>query len=262
MDRSKDDLSLSDYTAKAIELLTNPKGFFIMVESGKIDWACHANDGAASIKDVMELDAAVAKAVEFAKKNPKDTFIIVTGDHETGGMSIGFAGTKYSTFFDKIGTQKGSFVKFNNDILTPYKSTHTKDNAKLEDLLPGINDFFGLDFSKLETTEKELLERSFVRSLKGELERAKQEDTYLLYGDYEPLTVTLTHIINQRAGIGWTTYSHTGVPVPTFAYGSGKELFDGYYDNTEIFKKLMQVMEIKAEVAAATYPGTTVISSR
>ena len=86
--------------------------------------------------------------------------------------------------------------------------------------------------------------------MKGEVERAPQESVYLLYGGYEPLTVTLTHLVNQYAGIGWTTYSHTGVPVPTYALGRSQSLFDGYYDNTELFSKLAAVMGVKLPAVA------------
>ncbi len=251
IDRASGDLSLTDYVVKGIELLYNPKGFFFAVESGKIDWACHANDAAASIGDTLEFDRAIAKAVEFQKAHPKDTLIIVTGDHETGGMSIGFAGTKYSTFFDKVSLQTGSYVAFNDKILTPYKKNHTLADGKLEDLIPAIQTWFGIDYAKLDDPSRELIQRAFVRSMKGELERAAQESVYNLYGGYEPLTVTLTHIANQAAGIGWTTYSHTGVPVPTYALGRGQALFDGYYDNTDIFKKLVLVMGVKTAAASA-----------
>ena len=105
---SKEHVTLAEYVAKGIELLDNPKGFFMMVEGGKIDWACHANDAAASIQDTLAFDDAVAVALAFYNKHPKETLIVVTGDHETGGMTIGFAGTKYSSFVDKIKSQKMS----------------------------------------------------------------------------------------------------------------------------------------------------------
>lgn len=242
MDRKADDLDLAAYTRKGIELLDGPQGFLMMVEGGKIDWACHANDGAASIKDTLAFDRAVAEAVRFAEAHPRDTLIVVTGDHETGGMSIGFAGTQYSTFFDKIAPQKGSFTAFGTAVLAPYKKTHDNTNANIADLVPSLEEYFGLKLADLTVVEKELLERSFLRSMKKEVERAVQEDVYLQYGGYDPLTVTLTHVLNQRAGIGWTTYSHTGVPVMTFAKGAGQELFGGYYDNTDIFFKLASAM--------------------
>ncbi len=245
IDRKPGDLSLADYVSKGIELLDNKKGFFLAVESGKIDWACHANDAAASIGDTVAFDAAVKVALDFMKKYPKDTLIVVTGDHETGGMSIGFAGTQYSTAFATVAAQKGSYIAFNETVLAPYKKNTKPADASLEDMYGPMADFFGLDFESLSATDMETLYRSFVRSMKGEVIKAPVENEYLLYGGYEPFTVTLTHLANQKAGIGWTTYSHTGVPVATFAAGAKANLFSGYYDNTAIFGKLASVMGIK-----------------
>ena len=64
MDAANGEWQLTDYVKKGIELLNNKKGFFLMTESGKIDWACHANDAAASIHDVLELSNAVETAVD------------------------------------------------------------------------------------------------------------------------------------------------------------------------------------------------------
>ncbi|MEG1637452.1 MAG: alkaline phosphatase, partial [Cellulosilyticaceae bacterium] len=52
-------------------------------------------------------------------------------------------------------------------------------------------------------------------------------------------------ILNNKAGIGWTSYAHTGVPVPVYAMGAGAEVFNGSYDNTDIFKKLVEICELK-----------------
>ena len=98
LDRAEEEWALADYVEKGIEVLDNDKGFFMMVEGGKIDWACHANDAASTITDTIALDNAVEKAVEFYNEHPEETLIIVTGDHETGGLTIGFAGTDYDTF--------------------------------------------------------------------------------------------------------------------------------------------------------------------
>ncbi len=84
IDMEAEDISLAEYTAKGIELLDNDEGFFMMVEGGKIDWACHANDAAASIHNTLAFDNAVKEAIEFYNAHPDDTIIIVTGDHETG----------------------------------------------------------------------------------------------------------------------------------------------------------------------------------
>jgi alkaline phosphatase len=245
LDRRADDLSLEDYTRKGIELLQdNPQGFFLSVEGGKIDWACHANDAGAAIHDVIAFDNAVKAALDFAQAHPNDTLIIVTGDHETGGMTIGFAGTQYDTFFDKVALQKRSFIAFNNEVLSPYKKNTPKERARLEDLLPAIKDSFGLDYASLSEFQKQQLGFAFQRSMGDEIERPVAEDQYLLYGGYEPLTVKITQIMNQTAGIGWTSYAHTGVPVTTFALGVHQELFSGYYDNTDIFRKMASAMNI------------------
>jgi alkaline phosphatase len=169
----------------------------------------------------------------------------VTGDHETGGMSIGFAGTKYSTFFEKVAMQKGSYIAFDERILAPYKKLKGAGGGNVADLIAPMKEWFGVDYAALDEPSRELVDRAFKRSMKGEVERATQESVYNLYGGYEPLTVTLTHLANQAAGIGWTTYSHTGVPVPTYALGAGQSLFDGYYDNTDLFRKLVAVMGIR-----------------
>ena len=78
--------------------------------------------------------------------------------------------------------------------------------------------------------------------MQGEKEKTGSEMDYRAYGGYEPLAVTLTHILDNKAGIGWTSYSHTGVPVMTSAVGPGSEVFAGYYDNTDLSKKLMTAL--------------------
>ena len=79
--------TLTMMTTVAIEILSrDPDGFFLMVEGGQIDWAAHMNDGGNVITDVLGIDSAIAQALDYASINP-NTLIIVTGDHETGGMS-------------------------------------------------------------------------------------------------------------------------------------------------------------------------------
>ncbi len=80
--------SLADMTQKAIDVLSgNSEGFFLMVEGGQIDWAGHVNDAANTISHTIGFDEAIEVAKQFAFIND-DTLIIVTADHETGGMMI------------------------------------------------------------------------------------------------------------------------------------------------------------------------------
>ncbi len=273
IDMQPGDLTLADLTAKGIEVLDNPKGFFMMIESGKVDWACHANDAAAAIHDMLAFEKAIDKALQFAAKHPKDTLIIVTGDHETGGMSIGFAGTKYSTYLQHLMHQNVSHVAF-NEIFNKWRQANP--NGTFEQAAALVTAHFGLkvptaeeladmakavedkDYAKqikgkytLHLKEYELadLKAAFARSMQGGKIQEGTRD-YLLYGEYEPFTVTLSHILNAKSGIGWTSYAHTGVPVITTAYGANANLFHGYYDNTGIFSKLQQSMGLSKAVAS------------
>lgn len=267
-------ITLEEFTRKGIELLDGPRGFFMMVEGGKIDWACHANDAVTTIKDTLAFDEAVAAGLEFAASHPEETLVVVTGDHETGGLSIGFAGTEYSTYLDYLGGQTMSFIAFDK-VLDEYRKTTLPGDAQLEDLKEEIESAFGLVmltenerkqlellaangdrkaqerlYFALTKEERQNIEKAFVRSMNKEEEKADDNETYLIYGGYEPLTVTLTHTLNHKAGLAWTTYAHTGVPVPTFAQGAGAEQFAGYYDNTDIGKKLINAVGAKALTAS------------
>ena len=68
---------------------------------------------------------------------------------------------------------------------------------------------------------------------------------YVLYGSYEPLSVTITHLLNNKSGVNFASYAHTGLPVGVFAQGAGSELFNGYYDNTDIYNKLAELTNVK-----------------
>lgn len=88
-ERQEGDLELPQVVEKAIDFLDNSNGFFLMVEGGKIDWAAHSNDLAGTIFEVLDFDQAIAVAYEFYKKHPQETLIVVTADHETGGVTLG-----------------------------------------------------------------------------------------------------------------------------------------------------------------------------
>jgi alkaline phosphatase len=252
--------------AKGIEVLDNPNGFFMMAECGKIDWSCHANDAVATINDVMTLDKAVEVAYQFYQKHPDETLIVVTGDHETGGMAMGFAGTHYDAFLKKLANQKGSYIAF-DAIIADYKVKNP--SAQLEDFLPTIADFFGLTrYSAAEYAELEAsaqagdvaayeklgmalkdyeiadLRKAFEISIRGKKDPANEE-YYLSYGDYEPLSVTLTHIMGKKAGVSFTSFSHSGLPTPVSVIGVGNNMFNGYYDNTDIFKKVVAIGKLQ-----------------
>ncbi|KGK91870.1 alkaline phosphatase [Desulfosporosinus sp. HMP52] len=238
IDREAEELSLADYVKKGIEVLDNKKGFFMMVEGGKIDWANHANDATASIYDTIAFDESVKVAFDFYKAHPKDTLILVTADHECGGMTIGYSLTGYSTHFEKLQPVTMSYQEFDK-ISKQYKETNPA-NPKLEDLSDKIKAAYGLDTATLTSYESSLLSNAFAKFMSTDTKPSNDQES-VLYGTYNPLSVTLSHIINNRAGLSFSSYSHTGVPVPVYAVGTGSEMFGGYYDNTKIYNKLSAI---------------------
>lgn len=234
----------------------------MMVEGGKIDWACHANDAGSTITDTIALDNAVEKAVEFYNEHPDETLILVTGDHETGGLSIGFAGTDYDTFLTNLNNQKISYAKFDSDYVAGYKENGTD----FETVMADVTELFGLTAPAADAEEQtaemdsaddhketdasgtlemtqyeyEKLQAAYEETMArvNEEESEVSQEEYLLYGSYEPLTVTITHILNNKSGIDFSSYAHTGLPVEVFAMGVGQDEFGGYYDNTDIYNKM------------------------
>ena len=248
MDRNDGEWALADYVAKGIETLDNDNGFFMMCEGGKIDWACHANDAGATVTDTLAMAEAVQVAVDFAKEHPEETLILVTGDHETGGLTIGFAGTDYDTYLDTLANQTISYAQFDEQYVSKYKENGTS----FEDAMKDVEALFGLKLTgaeddRLVLTEYETqrLRTAYDMIMSDYSADDFTQEQYVLYGTYNPFSVTVTHILNNKAGVDFTSYSHTGLPVAVFADGVGAEDFGGYYDNTEIFNKLANLLEVK-----------------
>ncbi len=239
IDDKGDGISLARFTSKAIELLNGKDGFFIMVEGGKIDWACHANDAAAVVKEVLAFDEAVGVALEFYKEHPEETLIVVMADHETGGMSLGMEGMDEKRAYGLLQYQKCSVGAFSERILE-YKDKGLDTLLTFESILDTVQFYFGLGNAVLPLNEVEMiyLNEAYNQSLghQGENTAGVQN----LYGENEPLAVMCTRLLNRKAGIGWTTSNHTALPVPVRAVGNGQEMFVGYQDNTDIPVKVMQ----------------------
>ncbi len=255
IDAAESDIDLAQFTAKAVELIDNPKGFFLMVEGGKIDWACHANDAVTAIRDILALDTAVQEALEFARKHPEQTLIVVTADHETGGLSLGWAGTGYSSNFEILENQKISFQKFSDEVIPQFQKK-CGDKCTFESFQPIISKYFGFKFSGdaeddplvLADYEIKQLKKAYKKSFTAKFSWSKDYGDVLLYGGYPPLAIALTRCMNNKAGLAWTSFKHTGIPVATSAMGVGAESFNGFYDNTEAAKKIMAVMGIAPKV--------------
>jgi len=249
LDRPSDHVSLAEFTAKGIELLHSKDGFFMMIEGGKIDWACHANDAVSAAHDLIAFDNAIGEALDFYNEHPKETLIIITGDHECGGLTLGFAATEYESAFALLKDQKISYQEF----AVRVGNWADNGNVNFSTALDSMKYFFGLGNANLNNAlalseyETNCLKEAFNESMSGDTDRDNEEN-FLKYGPYyDPFTITITHILNQKAGIDWTSYYHTGVPVPVYAMGQGQYEFSGSYDNTDIAKKIIEIAELASD---------------
>lgn len=225
------EMSLSDFTRRAIMMLDGPDGFVLAVEGGRIDIACHANDAASAVREVIELDRAVAAALEFASAHEDETLIIVTADHETGGMTI--ADLAPSTLA-RLSAQRGSYLRFEGRV-------EPRKDASIADHIAMAREWFGAGL----TDETPELRAAFRVSMTPKKQRdTKSKEHKKNYATYDPFTVAAIHDANAALGITWTTFYHTGKNVPIFAQGVGAESFAGSFDNTEVFDKIIRAMDI------------------
>lgn len=97
-----EDITLAEMLQLAIDYLGDEEPFFIMCEGGDIDWESHSSYTMPMIEKVISFDNAIAVAYEFYKAHPEETLIVVTADHETGGVAIGQGESWSNTFIDWI----------------------------------------------------------------------------------------------------------------------------------------------------------------
>jgi len=198
-DRDSEIPSLAEMTGVALKSLQqNPKGFFLMVEGSQVDWAAHGNSVVGVVSEMEDFIAAVRVVLDFARKS-RDTLVIITGDHETGGMSLGRDG-----IYRWI-TQPLRGVK-----ATPAAMTATY-LAGQESLSTIVAEGVAFELSRDETILLDATER--------------EEDAAF---------AAIANIFNVRTLTGWTSSGHTGVDVPLYAFGPGSENFHGVMENEAV----------------------------
>ncbi|BFH67918.1 MAG: alkaline phosphatase [Paenibacillus dendritiformis] len=200
--------SLKEMTAKAIDILRqNKAGFFLLVEGSQIDSAGHYNDAAWAMKDTQAFEEAVALAVDFAQKDG-NTLVVVVGDHDTGGMSVGGYGQTDAKL------QVLHHVKASGLYMADKLKSDRSNAAEVLKTYAGI-DATAAEASKIKNAE------DAVHAING--------------------------VISERALISWTTYLHTGVDVQIYAFGPGADLFRGLHNNTDLPLLVAQVLHIGFE---------------
>lgn len=233
IDRDDSSLKLEEITESAIDFLSkdNPEKFFLMVEGGKIDWACHSNDAATAFREIQDFDNAIKKAYEFYQKHPDETLIVVTADHETGGIVLGTG--KYELNLKALAGQEVSESMFTRRINSLRKKSG--NNISWDVIKAELKECFGF-WDEISLTEKQenRLKEVYDRSIRqGNSEMEKSE-----YSNDEAISAEAKRILNEIALVGWTSGGHSAGYVPVFAIGAGADNFSGRLDNTDIPKRI------------------------
>lgn len=235
IDRKEGDLTLTQITESAIRFLTkgDDKGFFLMVEGGKIDWACHANDAATAFQEVIDMDNAVKLAYDFYLKHPDETLIVVTADHETGGIVLGKGAHKLN--LKALANQKVSQSALSEKIRELRKEKNNQ--VSWEDVQVLLKENMGFwDTVTLNEKQEQRLKDEYQRSFSGEAINLKESE----YSKDEPMAAVAKEVLNDIALVGWVSDGHSNGYVPVFAIGAGAELFQGRIDNIEIPKRIAE----------------------
>ncbi len=223
IDRTDAQPAFADMMRAALQALSDsPQGFFLFIENENTDTAGHRNDAAALMRDLWAFDEGLRVALEFQRRVP-DTLILVTGDHETGGLSVTYALKDLSDTSSKNRFYSGNAhlrllggitISFDKALETLGKKP---DGAALDQLVAKHFPGFRLDADLREAILKQqLLERNFSYAIRNALGR----------------------MVSRQTGIYWGTSGHTTEPVIVGAIGPGAERFKGYHDNTGFAKIL------------------------
>ena len=234
IDREEGDLTLKQIVSTAIPFLeARHEKFFMMVEGGMIDYACHGDDAATAFGEVWDMNEAMQVAYEFYLQHPDETLIVVTADHETGGLALG--NSDYTLHLDMLQNQKCSAW-----ILSDLFTQLFKNNSKPS--WAQVQAIFREQLGFWDTVEISAEEEQALKVLYKKACAKKGKDTKTMYKTINSLGDAGIALLNKKAHIGWTTRAHSAHAVPIFAIGKGAERFSGWHDNTEIAPMILKVI--------------------
>jgi len=240
LDQDKNDLTLEQIVRAGINYLMSKQkdGFFFEIEGGMIDYACHRNDIGNCINEVLDLDKAVKVAYEFYQQHPDETIIIITADHETGGMAMGTG--PYELHTDLLKYQRKSIDELKWMLNQQYKKNPKKfTKASVEKVLKAEMGLW--DHIKLNDKQSDRLTERWE-----EIEKAMEKNEKV--GDrINDLCETTKRIISEVALISWASGGHSNGYVPIYAIGPGTEVFQGRIDNIEIAPAMGKIAGYEAE---------------
>ena len=232
IDRKDGDLTLKEIVGTAIPFLNKRYDrFFMMVEGGMIDYACHGDDAATAFGETWDMDEAMRVAYAFYQAHPDETLIIVTADHETGGLALG--NSDYTLHLDQLQYQKCSAWILSDLFSTLFKENKKPSWAQVQQI---YREQLGL-WDNIEVSKDEEKE---LKSLYKASCKHKAKDAKTMYKTINALGDAGVALVNKKAHIGWTTRAHSAHAVPIFAIGAGAEKFSGWHDNTEIAPLILE----------------------
>lgn len=235
IDRTKKDMTLSEIVRAGINFLSKdaPEGFFFMVEGGNIDWECHSNDAAAIVREVEDFDNAIGVAYEFYQQHPDETLIVVTADHETGGLALGTG--PYKLNLKALKNQKVSELQFSRMLnAARIKNKGTLSWAQAQSML---KENFGYGAAiELNPKQEKRLYAAYDKSFGPNVKLEESE-----YQKVLPLATEAMKIINEIALVSWASGGHSAAFVPVYAIGVGAEKFQRRTDNAEIPRTIAEI---------------------
>ena len=240
LDQDKNDLTLEQITRAGINYLMSKQknGFFFQIEGGMIDYACHRNDIGNAINEVLDMDKAVKVAYEFYLQHPDETIIVISADHETGGLVMGKG--PYELHTDLLRYQRRSIDESKWQLRQLYKKDPRNFTRTAVD--KQIRTMLGLDGDiAITDQQRQRIDRRWQAIEKAISEQGKVEDRI---GD---LCETCKHILSEQALISWASGGHSNGYVPVYAVGPGTEVFQGRIDNIEIAPVMARIAGYQAE---------------
>lgn len=232
-------MTLNDMVESAVEFMMKDggkEGFFIMAESGLVDYGTHANDGAASIQEILDLEKAVDFAIAFYNLHPDETAILVTSDHDTGGSAVLPRSMEQICYFD--------YQKLSSGTLTSMLKEKLKQcNYKMswEEVKGFISEYTGL-WDKIQVKEgdekklREVYDNTVAKAAAGSI-----SDEYG-HTDNAEIVAKAIKLLNKYAGLTWGTSGHSGSFVPVYYIGPHPEFFSQMNDNALLSQRMKQVM--------------------
>jgi alkaline phosphatase len=207
--------SLAEMTTKALEVLSKEgQGFFLMVEAGRIDHAAHVHDIGGVIWDTLAFDEAIGVAYGFQKANP-DTLLIITADHETGGLIV----LPYSlTSKEYEGINLGAISKIKAS--SEKRNKELGEDPSLEKIKEVMKKFYDMDLTE---AQARIIQENPLKQL---------DPRHFHYGR----NGVIAFVLRLYHRIGWATDSHSATPLFLWGIGPGSEKIKGWRHNTELYK--------------------------